>query len=63
MKTAYLYTVGTERFRKFDGDGDVRGYRAPRGWEVEAFTPERHPITGRPLRYQWWIKETFTGEQ
>jgi hypothetical protein len=40
----------------------VRGYRPPKGWDAEADTPEYHPITGRPIRYQWWIKETFTGE-
>ena len=63
MKNPYIYEPGTVRWRRFNSsEGDVRGYRPPKGWDAEALTPEYHPITGRPIRYQWWIKETFTGE-
>lgn len=60
----YIYEPGTVRWRKFTGSGDVRGYRAARGWDVEAMLLDNHPITGQPLKpnanSQWWIKETYT---
>lgn len=35
----------------------------PEGWDVEALILDEHPITGKPFKqYQWWIKETYTGE-
>lgn len=36
MKTRYNYQPGTIRARRYDGSGDVRGYRPPKGWEAEA---------------------------
>jgi hypothetical protein len=57
----YFYELGAVRWKRFTGTGDVRCYHAPRGWQAEAFTPENHPITGKSIPYQWWIKETYTG--
>ena len=60
---SYLYVSG-KRWRKFKGEGDVRGYRAHKGWEATAFLCDLHPITGRKLRSsQWWICERFVGDQ
>lgn len=63
MKTAYQYLPGATRWRRFDGHGDVRGYRAPKGWVAFAHSIDQHPITGKPLsQSQWWIEETFEGD-
>mgnify|MGYP000464500126 CR=1 FL=1 len=32
------YAPGTVRARRWHGDGDVRGYRPPRGWMARALT-------------------------
>ena len=59
MKTSYTYLPGTIRARRYDGSGDVRGYRPPKGWEAEAVLVSEHPLTGRSLTAaQWWIIET-----
>ncbi|HFZ2534621.1 TPA: hypothetical protein ACIJ22_005108 [Pseudomonas aeruginosa] len=44
-----IYAPGTVRARRWHGDGDVRGYRPPRGWTVCADLTDIHPITGRAL--------------
>ena len=45
------------------GDGDVRGYRPPRGWTARADLTDLHPLTGRALpRAVWWIIETRNNE-
>ncbi|ELC9822334.1 hypothetical protein QYB09_004988, partial [Salmonella enterica] len=50
---------GTVRARRWHGDGDVRGYRPPRGWTARADLTDLHPLTGRALpRAVWWIIET-----
>ena len=60
----YLYIPDTERGRRHDGAGDVRGHRPRRGWEAEAELLDVHPVTGRPLPgSRWWIREVFTGEE
>lgn len=60
---AYIYTSGT-RWRKFTGEGDVRDYRAPKGWEARAELCDWHPLTGKKFRTaQWWICERFVGGQ
>jgi hypothetical protein len=54
-----IYTPGTVRFRRWNGEGDVRGYRPPSGWTAHADLTDIHPITGRDLRRaEWWIIET-----
>lgn len=59
----YTYKVGAKRAKKYTGNGDVRGYRAPKGWEARADLTDCNPITGRQLkRSEWWIIETYTGE-
>ena len=56
---AAVYAPGTVRMRRWHGQGDVRGYRPPRGWTARAELTDRHPITGRALPCaQWWIVET-----
>ena len=45
----YIYPPGTERWRRHDGEGDVRGYRPRRGWKAGAELLDVHPVTGRPL--------------
>ena len=58
------YELGATRWRKHSGGYDVRCHEAPKGWEAYAECLEYHPITGKPLKQaQWWIKETYTGEQ
>ena len=57
-RMASTYAPGTVRARRWHGDGDVRGYRPPRGWIARA-DADLHPITGRALpRAVWWIIET-----
>lgn len=54
----YHYEDGTTRWRRFNGRGDVRAYRAPRGWSAFADLIDRHPITGAGLgSSSWWIRE------
>jgi hypothetical protein len=58
----YLYNVGTVRWRRYTGEGDVRAYRAPKGWDAFADLRDTHPITGAQMpRSQWWIREKYTG--
>ena len=55
----YHYEDGTIRWRRFNGHGDVRAYRAPRGWTAFADLMDRHPVTGVDLgSSSWWIRET-----
>ena len=46
-RMASTYAPGTVRARRWHGDGDVRGYRPPRGWIARALP-----------RAVWWIIET-----
>jgi ParB family chromosome partitioning protein len=58
-RMAAIYAPGTVRARRWHGEGDVRGYRPPRGWTARADLTDFHPITGRALpRAVWWIIET-----
>ena len=61
----YVYPPGTERWRRHDGEDDVRGYRPRRGWEAAAELLDVHPVTGRPLTDppQWWIREVFADDR
>lgn len=53
------YAPGAVRVRRWHCDGDVRGYRPPRGWTARADLTDIHPITGRTLpRAVWWLIET-----
>lgn len=50
---------GTVRARRWHGEGDVRGYRPPRGWTACADLTDIHPITGCALsRAIWRLIET-----
>ena len=61
--TTYHYEPGAVRWRRCQ-DMDPRGYRCAKGWEAFAEILDFHPITGRALKSgQWWIKETFTGDE
>ncbi len=61
---AWLYEPGAIRWKRHTAGYDVRAHRAPKGWVAEAGVLEYHPITGRRLnRSQWWIRETFIGEE
>ena len=61
---AWIYKPGAVRWRKHRGNDDARAARAPKGWEVEAMVLDEHPVTGKPFKqYQWWIKETYTGDR
>ncbi|HBO2666777.1 TPA: hypothetical protein L4I37_006088, partial [Pseudomonas aeruginosa] len=46
-RMAAIYAAGTVRARRWNGDGDVRGYRPPSGWTACADLTDIHPITGR----------------
>jgi len=61
----YIYLPGTERWRRHDGHGDVRGYRPRRGWRSFAELLDVHPVTGRPLADppQWWFREVLSTGQ
>lgn len=59
----YFYLRGATRWKRFDGKGDVRLYRAPRGWAAFAFQLDEHPTKYVTFaQAQWWIRETYTGE-
>ncbi|HCI3867227.1 TPA: hypothetical protein NO314_005535, partial [Pseudomonas aeruginosa] len=45
-RIAATYASGTVRARRWHGDGDVRGYRPPRGWTARADLTDLHPLTG-----------------
>ncbi len=52
---AATYAPGTVRARRWHGDGDVHGYRPPRGWTARADLTD---LTGRALsRAVWWVVE------
>jgi hypothetical protein len=54
-----IYCPGTVRARRWNGDGDVRGYCPPSGWAAVADLTDIHPVTGCALlRSEWWIIET-----
>lgn len=54
----YYYPANTVRTFRWTGDGDVRGYRPPRGWEAQAALADIHPVTQKPLkRSEWWVVE------
>ncbi|CAN7318040.1 hypothetical protein LJR031_001692 [Caballeronia sp. LjRoot31] len=60
-RRAATYAPGAVRAWRWhgDGDGDVRGYRPPRGWTAVADLSDIHPISGQQLtRSVWWIIET-----
>jgi hypothetical protein len=59
----YFYEVGAIRW-KHHTQGDPRGFRPAKGWSAEAMVIDDHPITAKPFKLgaQWWIKETFEGE-
>jgi len=58
-RMAATYAPGTVRACRWHCEGDVRGYRPPRGWTARADLTDLHPITGRALpRAMWWIIET-----
>lgn len=62
----YHYEVGATRWFRWTGgrDMDIRGYRTKKGWAADAMMLDVHPITGKPLqRSQWWIKETYDGNE
>ena len=60
--TTYYYSKGCVRWRRAP-PGDPRGYRPAAGWEAFADLTDIHPITGKQLSpSQWWIRETYTGE-
>ena len=42
-RIAVTYASGTVRARRWHGDGDVRGYRPPRGWTARADLTDLHP--------------------
>ena len=57
-RMAAIYAAGTVRARRWNGDGDVRGYRPP-GLDGLRRLTDIHPITGRALpRAVWWLIET-----
>jgi hypothetical protein len=47
---AATYASGTVRARRWHGDGDVRGYRPPRGWTARADLTDLHPSRAAPCR-------------
>ena len=58
----YFYEPGSVRWKRFNGTGDLRGYRAPKGWKAFAELLDYHPITGKHFtKGQWWIREECTG--
>lgn len=61
---AYQYEVGCVRWRRHNpAHGDVRSARRRKGWYLMADLIDRHPITGRPLKFsQWWIREEYLGD-
>lgn len=59
----YHYRIGTIRWVRWRGRGDVRSYRAPEGWEASAHKLDHHPITDARecAATQWWIREEYVG--
>ncbi|WP_051953962.1 hypothetical protein [Xenophilus azovorans] len=64
MSRRYHYPEGTVRWFRWDGHGDVRAHRPPRGWEAAADLTDRHSITRAPLSgSQWWMRERKTEQR
>lgn len=58
MNGRWHYFDGAERYKRWNGSGDVRGHRSARGWTATADLIDVHPINGKPLRCsEWWIFE------
>jgi hypothetical protein len=58
MGRRYHYPEGTVRWFRWNGQGDVRAHRPPRGWDAFADLTDHHPVTGAPLGgAQWWMRE------
>lgn len=58
---AYQYVVGAVRWKRH-AEGDLRSYRAPKGWDASAWSIDSHPLTGREFKTaQWWIMEEYKG--
>ena len=49
-RMAAIYAAGTVRARRWNGDGDVRGYRPPSGWTACADSPTFTPSRAAPCR-------------
>lgn len=61
---SYCYEVGAVRWKRHDGNGDVRSSKVPAGWSASASILDDHPVTGKPLKYpQWWLRFEFDGER
>jgi hypothetical protein len=62
--SAYTYSVGSKRAKRWHGKFDVRLYRPQRGWRAEAVLVDLHPITYQPLKRSiWFIVETYEGDE
>ena len=59
----YFYEPGAVRWIRHTGNSDVRAYRAPKGWSVEAMLLYYHPVTDALfVAPQWWIRERYKGD-
>ena len=57
-RMAAIYAAGTVRARRWNGDGDVRGYRPPRAGRPAPTSPTFTPSRAAPCRAVWWLIET-----
>jgi hypothetical protein len=47
---------GGEFCSRWDGQGDVRGYQPPAGFEATADLTDCNPVTGEPMAVsEWWM--------
>ena len=61
---SWSYVYGAERWKVWNGEGDVRSHRPAKGWEAEAHLLDYDPITQKESRgAKWWIHEIFAGEK
>ena len=58
----YHYEIGAVRWRRHNGESDVRAAKVQSGWRAEATLLEFHPTTDKRLRQsEWWMREIYCG--
>lgn len=50
------WVAGDTKAGRWIGEGDIRCYVPPPGWEAMADMVDRHPVTGEQMEdSEWWV--------